>query len=746
MSRAKHQESLNAVQLFPFVAVLLCTMGSLLVLLVGVARSSKVRAVEEAAAAKARAVAEAPVDQSLIDRISHVRQQIDRFKVQQGKASLQLQNEQLQLSHLEDHMRRLQDELESLKTAAAELNSLADAHIDDRTQGERELLSLNELIAERKAAIENLRKEKGKRHTYAILPFKTPNGTRRPPVYFECNNSQIVLQPDGIRFTVEDFRGPPGPGNPVAAAFRAAREQILQAVEAVGTDEFEPYALIIVRPGGQIACNRLQEVFDKSGIDFGYEIVESAAAITYPPADPQVVAAEIQAIQTARGRLEMLASAAPQLYDLQNTLNRYQSDDEEEDEAEFDDTLPAANAGGGDAKKVQRGSQLAVDSNVNYPGGGGGVRVTPVGQNSGGMVGGGTLYVAAVPTGGRPSGTGNGASLSSQESAGATDDPGSTTTGGTGPNGSLPDAAGSGGPVYRDGLVATQAGGIGAHSGLGREKGNGNGSFNGSGGGNANGNGNRIGGVSGNGGGNGSGNVTEDGGSAGGVEERYNDSTAGPPSAAGNTVRLNAPSNGQSGIGISTGEPVQFGNYDPHTMPANLGVSEKLAPSGESYGRPLPGQLSDNAADRHVHELEPDDMQTRKAKSKVRGKDWAIRGRTPGAVAIRRTIRVAVHGDSLEILPEPAANDEAGICHEVPLIGPTNLAREDLADTIEQRIHAWGMAGQGLYWRPVIQLVVAPDGQRRAEDLDQLLKNSGIEVRAAAVAQNVEGENVRASR
>jgi hypothetical protein len=74
------------------------------------------------------------------------------------------------------------------------------------------------------------------------------------------------------------------------------------------------------------------------------------------------------------------------------------------------------------------------------------------------------------------------------------------------------------------------------------------------------------------------------------------------------------------------------------------------------------------------------------------------------------------------------------------------LARDDFAAAIENHIQTWGMAGQGLHWRPVIEMVVGPDGQQRADDLVRLLKGSGIEVTQDAVAQNVEGGNSRASR
>src|SRR3990172_1208610 len=86
MSRARHQDTQNAVQLFPFVAVLLCTMGSLLVLLVGVARSSKERALEEAvamqAAARVAAVARQEESKDSIAAAQRELEQIAKYKAE----------------------------------------------------------------------------------------------------------------------------------------------------------------------------------------------------------------------------------------------------------------------------------------------------------------------------------------------------------------------------------------------------------------------------------------------------------------------------------------------------------------------------------------------------------------------------------------------------------------------------------------------------------------------------------------
>jgi hypothetical protein len=56
------------------------------------------------------------------------------------------------------------------------------------------------------------------------------------------------------------------------------------------------------------------------------------------------------------------------------------------------------------------------------------------------------------------------------------------------------------------------------------------------------------------------------------------------------------------------------------------------------------------------------------------------------------------------------------------------------------------MAGQGLYWRPVIEFEVEADGHQRVEAFEQILSNSGIEIKPTEVAQSVEGGSTRASR
>jgi len=117
-----------------------------------------------------------------------------------------------------------------------------------------------------------------------------------------------------------------------------------------------------------------------------------------------------------------------------------------------------------------------------------------------------------------------------------------------------------------------------------------------------------------------------------------------------------------------------------------------------------------------------------------RGKDWALRDKPGRSVPIRRSIRVDVRSDQLAIASDSARSAAGG--KPIPLRGDTVESLDEFVKQVQEQIAGWGIAGNGLYWRPVIVLNVAPDGQRRAEDLARLLKNSGLELRTDDTARN----------
>jgi hypothetical protein len=131
--------------------------------------------------------------------------------------------------------------------------------------------------------------------------------------------------------------------------------------------------------------------------------------------------------------------------------------------------------------------------------------------------------------------------------------------------------------------------------------------------------------------------------------------------------------------------------------------------------------------------------------ARSRGQDWALRKKNSRAVPVRRSIQVLVDHDRLtvvsdELQPRGRSNNKT-----ILLKRDTVQSIDELVNTVHDQIDGWGMAGDGLYWRPVLTLHVDPEGRRRAADLARLLKNSGLELHTAATANRQPRGNARAT-
>ena len=197
-------------------------------------------------------------------------------------------------------MRRLQDHLDSLRAAAGELEGMEREHYDDRAQAEREVARLTQLISDTKKEIGDLKAHgNNKPRSYAIVPFVGRNGTRRPPIYVECRGNEVILQPEGIHLSEDDIE--PELGARHRWRRRCGRRGSISSARAGRLrPKTEPYPLLLVRPKGQLAFYESRAVFDRCGMQFGYELVDGNWDLKFPPANPELAARESQAIQLAR--------------------------------------------------------------------------------------------------------------------------------------------------------------------------------------------------------------------------------------------------------------------------------------------------------------------------------------------------------------------------------------------------------------------------------------------------------------
>lgn len=309
MKRLRRQKTTVGVSLFPFLAVLICTMGALIVLLVLVVHWARVDASESAR--QPDFLAEPDQRRQALEDYQSRR---ELWEEQRGQARTRVTQRRLELSHLEEHIRELEQQWAALQQAAADLQQRLDGKSQDEQVGREQLAQLQQAIAEAEEELAEARVKAAQQPpVYAIIPYEGPHGTRRRPVYIECRDGEIVIQPEAVRLTPRDFLGPLGPGNPLDAALRAVREYLARAGDAIATGE--PYPLLVVRADGIESYALARAAMRSWDDEFGYELIDDTMQLQFPPPDPVLAQLLQKTIADARSRQAILAAAMPSQYE-----------------------------------------------------------------------------------------------------------------------------------------------------------------------------------------------------------------------------------------------------------------------------------------------------------------------------------------------------------------------------------------------------------------------------------------------
>ena len=664
MSRARSQSG-PTISLFPFLAVLLCTMGALLVLLVLFSRSARQG---DTAAAADRREAERQAREELEAARDELAWRIDQLREVRDRTADELAKARMQLAGTEEDARRLADELDALGQTA---EALVQAAADD-TSAEAILELERRLAAAEQALDEAKEAAAAKPPAYAVVPFEGPTGTHRRPLYIECCIDGVFLQPEGIRLGPADFEGPPGPGNPLASALRAAREHIARSPGESGDPNVQPYPLLLVRPSGVMAYYAARESIQSWGSEFGYQFIDEEWTLTFPPRDVALAEAELRAVEEARRRLEWLAQVRPTRkpvkpatqYRAATTRGGVVSSSGPSvlgDQSRFDWTEEQAGGGGaagGPGRGFVAGGAGGSDGDGATGRGDAGDVILGDRSGSGSSSAGGQGTMAAGG-GGRLGGAGGDGEASTGEfaavgsrysgpskfyaSSGAGDGPGGPASGdGTQPGGDAASGGGSGTGSTRGGS-STAAGGPTAAAG-----------------------------------------GASSGGSAAGQQ-------AGGSSGGGGAEGLAGSAGGASGGGGSG--PSMPGLHQPGGGASAAGMSGASAGAAAS----LAGR---------------------------RGSNWASLATHDNPVPLTRPIKVECSAAEFRIL-----GDGGRVQSRVPIGTHTIDSVDPLVREVHATVGGWGLAGDRMYWKPELVLSATPDGAGRREDLEKLLADSGMDTR-----------------
>jgi hypothetical protein len=303
----KRLATTHGVQMFSFLDAMICTLGALLVLLHAFARHGQIEAVRKAEAKAAR-----ESRQDTAADLELLKWRIEQLKLVREKTEAQLAEERLKLAHIEDHQRRLEEKSRRLQADAAQMARLSRDSSDEQLRESGALEDVRQKVALAREALAKARQQNARPSAYSVVPYEGPNGTRRRPIYIECRDDAMILQPEGVELTPADFAGFLGSGNPLASALRGTREYYARR-SSDGKPDGEPYPLLLVRPEGVTTYYAARTALASWGSDFGYELIGSDWQLKFSEPDERLAELLRQIVADARLRMRELAVAMSEL-------------------------------------------------------------------------------------------------------------------------------------------------------------------------------------------------------------------------------------------------------------------------------------------------------------------------------------------------------------------------------------------------------------------------------------------------
>jgi len=650
------------VNLFPFMAVLICTVGALIMLLVVMVQQARVKAnvpLEAIAARKTEIqqlelerqekLAEHETQKALAikshEEFDELQWRADTLRSSYEVTVGQLAQERLKLSHMESNTRELEEKAAAMQAEADLIAQTANEKVDTRSNAAEELENLRNAIDSAKNDLEQTKKDLTNLDPkYVLIPYKGPNGTDRRPIYIECLADRVVLQPENVPLISEDFTEPLTLENPLARALRAKRE-FLQDNGLIGADS-EPYPLLVVRPGAASTYAAARAAMKAWESEFGYELVEAEVDLDYQDPDPRLRELLEDVVIETRGKRRMMRSMQANVAPRRRERLR-----------------PSASGGfesvGGGSESFSAGSSTAEFGDEEFDNTSD--QYGSAGKGSGDVsFGKGPSRFETAANGNRGNesdGTGNGSELSF-----------------AGPNG-------TGSQFESNGQNGTSAGGQGE---FGSEQFVQNGT---------------------------SGSQAGQGGEQNGSEQANEQGGHESSPTANNRFR--------SAVGQAN--PFRNAAASADSIGGFGGNSATATGSGGQGSSGSGGSSSNNAASAGASAQ----MGATSSLSQNRGSNWAVRGSSQDAVGIQRPIYIVCNQETIALIPERGTTQEFETFRHHRNV---HSVVDAFVDSVQSRLESWGIAGQGIYWKPVLQVRVDANSDLIYQQLRQLLNDSGIEV------------------
>jgi hypothetical protein len=306
MSRRRKQLEVST---FPFLAVLLCAMGSLILVLLVFDRKAKLaarqkaerqaaqlaeeqyRALEERRAEMVRRRAEREqsarlaletkrkeLGDELTTEEMELQKQWEQIAAWQAEAFGKLKQGREQIGKLTKDVDQELARIAEQELALAQMKSASTGSETDTEAARAAAARLAADIARMESNLGELRATRSRQErTYSVVPYKGTRGDDRRPLYLECTSRGIILHPDRMEIT-ELLDGPVARMEIERRVDRQREQFRLAKVD----DTRPPYFLVLVRPDGISTYYDVQTLLRSMKIDFGYEFVDASWLLDFP--------------------------------------------------------------------------------------------------------------------------------------------------------------------------------------------------------------------------------------------------------------------------------------------------------------------------------------------------------------------------------------------------------------------------------------------------------------------------------
>jgi hypothetical protein len=200
------------VSTFPFLAVLLCAMGALLLLLFIMDRRAKIasrnNAMEQMEARKARTQTE---EETRVAEWEKAKEKLHALLLEQQNQVLADSSDtvknlsdagnklviiQAQNLELDKQVKEENDKIASIQIQIASQRASLQQADKKESASKTELLEAAKELAELEAAFLLLRAQKEReKQIYSVVPYRGKRGDMRPPIYVECVQEGVVFHP-----------------------------------------------------------------------------------------------------------------------------------------------------------------------------------------------------------------------------------------------------------------------------------------------------------------------------------------------------------------------------------------------------------------------------------------------------------------------------------------------------------------------------------------------------------------------